>query len=327
MKRNIVKILFFVENAENETAKNLISSFGNHPVDIIPYYKGGINQCEVVERDGQQGVLFSEHFYRPSDYAAALLWCWGTADLGRKYLRIFEEQGVEVLNSTHHTEVTDSKIDFFRLLQKADIPSPKTIFLDDCLSLHADSSDEVPDLLGPPPYVLKSNYGTRGEGIQFLRTLSDTQRAFNKLIEKGCSGGDFLLQEFIGNPEAAIHHYRVIVIGDQVLSQAIKATAKKPMSISNISAGSAVEWVDLDEDLKSVALDATRASGLTVAGVDIMVAPDRLDSPVLVLEVNDGPGTKTFDRAGFQLSQQIVDYFISRIKNNNAVNDENYHVA
>jgi len=310
-----MKILFLIESTQNETAKNLISAFSAYPVDMVPYYEGGVDQCEIVEKNGASALLFNEKLYYPSDYDAVLLWCWGTAAIGRKYLRLFEDNGVEVLNSTYHTQITDSKIAFSRLLDNASIPSPKTIIFDKCFpASKPESIDKVVSVLGSPPYVLKSDYGTQGKGIQFLPTLDETQKAIDALRSSPYPQNEFILQEFIGDPEQEIFHYRVLVIGDQVLPKAIKATATQPMSVSNISTGGIVEWVTLDEEMKSIALQTVKASGLLVAGVDLMVSPHQDQSSILVLEVNDGAGTKTFDKAGLQASQKIVDFFVSRIE-------------
>ena len=111
------KILFLVENTDNLTAINLIRAFGKQPVDVIPYFRDKHNQCTIVDTTTGAALLFGEKYYYPRDYDAALLWCWGTAEIGRQYLRLFEDQGVAVLNSSYQTAITDSKIGIARLFQ------------------------------------------------------------------------------------------------------------------------------------------------------------------------------------------------------------------
>jgi hypothetical protein len=60
-----------------------------------------------------------------------------------------------------------------------------------------------------------------------------------------------------------------------------------------------------------------------------MVSPHQDQSSILVLEVNDGAGTKTFDKAGLQASQKIVDFFVSRIESRDVtgINSKQKHTA
>jgi hypothetical protein len=60
-----MKILFLIENTQNKTAKNLISAFSAYPVDMVPYYEGDVDQCEIVEKDGASALLFNEKLYYP----------------------------------------------------------------------------------------------------------------------------------------------------------------------------------------------------------------------------------------------------------------------
>jgi len=308
------KILFLVENTDNLTAINLIRAFGKQPVDVIPYFRDKHNQCTIVDTTTGAALLFGEKYYYPRDYDAALLWCWGTAEIGRQYLRLFEDQGVAVLNSSYQTAITDSKIGIARLFQKADISTPKTLCFDGTVdnTIGTHQFNNITEALGQPPYILKADYGTQGHGTKFLFSVQEAQQAITQHNSSLINSG-FIIQEFIGDAEQPIFHYRILVIGNQVISTAIKATAPQPMSVSNVTAGGIVEWITVDKELKNLALEAVQASGLNVAGVDIMVSTHRQQRKVVVIEVNDGPGTKTFDKQGINVSQAIIDYFINRL--------------
>ncbi len=301
-----MKILFLVEDENNVTAANLIAALRQtkNDVDVISYYSGKEDQCSIVINNGCPNISFNRRVYSPTDYDAALLWCWGTAAVGRKYLRIFENAGVIVLNSTYDTEITDSKVSLTKMLAKEGVSTPRTVFYGVGSSVRSVCC--VKEKLGSPPYVFKPDYGTQGLGIEFALSESKLEVfARNLQNQQG-----FLVQEFIGNSEKPISHYRVLVIGDSVISSAMKITASKPLAASNIARGGDVEFVRITNYLKTLALSATRTTGLKVAGVDIMTYTCGGEEKAVVLEVNDGPGTKTFDAHGLDVSAQIVDYFV-----------------
>jgi len=123
----------------------------------------------------------------------------------------------------------------------------------------------------------------------------------------------FVLQEFVGSADQPITHYRVIVTGDQAFPTAMKVTAPSSLQVSNIFNGGTAEYIATNDTLAKRAQDATQASGLSVAGVDIMKVQRDGSDDYVVLEVNDGPGTKTFDKAGFALSQHIVKHVMAKL--------------
>lgn len=310
-----MKTLFLVEDENNETASNLINAFKRNEnidsVDVISYFSDKKNQSSIIHINGTPALLYKNKTYSPLDYDAALLWSWGTADLGRKYLRIFEDNGVPVLNSSYTTEVTDSKIGFTKKLQKNNIKTPKTMFFETALSIHSIST--IKEKLGDPPYVFKSDYGTQGSGIRFADSETDIIKFAKELQGNNSNHQAFLVQQFIGNCEKPIFHYRVFVIGNEVLPKAIKITAQTPLAPSNIARGGDVAFVDINPYLKTLALNATRTADLKVAGVDIMVAYNGDTEDAVVIEVNDGAGTKTFDRHGLKASESVVAFFVDDI--------------
>ena len=314
-----MNILFLVESVDNATASNLIGAFKQteHRVDVIPYYNGGKAQCSIIEYGSTPSLFFAGKLYSPADYDAALLWCWGTADIGRKYLRLFEDQGVFVVNSTYDTEITDSKIDLTRMFENNNIRIPETLFFDSGVSSPAfdDNLYAVTNTLGSAPYVFKSDYSTQGHGIQFANSLDDVKTFAEVLNKNHPQNSGFILQKFVGQPEMPIFHYRVLVLGDVVFPYALKITASTPLKVSNIATGGHVELIPMRPDLEAISLQTAKASGLKMAGVDLMVEPTVFQkNKVVVLEINDGPGTKTFDRAGCDASGAVVQFFISYVE-------------
>ena len=323
-----MNILFLIENIDNRTALNLIDAIKRtgHKVDVLPYFQRKVEHCKII-RENKAYLLFEGRSYHPSDYDAAFLWSWGTAPLGRKYLRVFEEQGVHVLNSTQHTEITDSKIELAKLLRKASVPSPNTLVFESGFS--SNSAQKIKVQLVKPPYVFKVDYGTQGLGVHFAFSIKEIQQLADKLKAESPNNCGFIVQEFIGDPNVIISHYRALVIGDTVLPVAIKATATEKLCVSNIAAGASTELVPIHNAVKEIALNATKSTGLKVAGVDIMIRQKGKREDIVVLEVNDGPGTKTFDSKGFQASKLIIDFFINELdqKIPNDINSEQVAIS
>ncbi len=314
-----MNIIFLVESVDNITVSNLVDAIHKtgHSVDVVPYHTHGKNQGSVVEQDGVRSLFCNGKYYAPAQYDAALLWCWGTAYIGRKYLRLFEDQGVFVINSTYTTEITDSKIDLTRAFKDNNLPIPNTLFFDHGISRDSfqDTLNTVESALGPPPYVFKADYGSQGMGIQFAESVEDVREFASKLYNNNPTRHGFILQEFIGDHDLPIFHYRVLILGDITFPHVLKVTATKPMKVSNVATGGIVELMPMLPNLEQISLRAAEISGLKIAGVDLMVKLNHLQEPeVVVLEINDGPGTKTFDRKGCDASSATIKLFIETVE-------------
>jgi len=311
-----MKILFLVEDEQNETARNLINAFEKSKdttcIDVVSYFGNKKDQCSIGQKNGQPALLYNDRTYVPSTYDAALLWSWGTADLGRTYLRIFEDNGVPVLNSSYATEITDSKIHSSKQLEAFNIPTPETLLFETSASLQ--NIDGIAKKLAPPPYVFKSDYSTQGSGIRFASSVEDIHQFAKELQGSKEEHQSFLVQKFIGKSEVPIFHYRVFVVGDYVVPTAIKLTAQTVLCPSNSALGGNAEFIEISPSIKALALTATQATNLMVAGVDIMICPGESDDNALVIEVNDGPGTKTLDRHGEHVSDLVADYFVREMR-------------
>ncbi|MFT5116963.1 MAG: glutathione synthase/RimK-type ligase-like ATP-grasp enzyme [Kiritimatiellia bacterium] len=315
-----MNIIFLVESLDNKTASNLIDAIHKtgHSVDVVPYHSQGENQGSMVERDGVRLLFCNGKYYAPDQYDAALLWCWGTATIGRQYLRLFEDQGVFVINSTYTTEITDSKIDLTRAFKENNLSIPNTLFFDNGIpqDTFPDSLKNIESTLGSPPYVFKADYSSQGIGIQFAESVEEVREFAWDLYNKNPKRHGFILQEFIGNHDLPIFHYRVLVLGDIVFPHVLKVTATQPMKVSNVATGGIVELSPMHSTLERASLRAAEISGLTIAGVDLMVKLNHLQEPELVvLEINDGPGTKTFDRKGCDASSATINLFIQTMEN------------
>jgi len=76
---------------------------------------------------------------------------------------------------------------------------------------------------------------------------------------------------------------------------------------SNIHRGGEAAIVDLDEDYRRAAVQATQVMGLKVAGVDLL---ESHEGPK-VMEINSSPGFEGLERAtGMDIARVILEYAV-----------------
>ncbi len=166
----------------------------------------------------------------------------------------------------------------------------------------AHSSSNTGDLIqivGGSPLVIKLLEGTQGKGV----ILAETRKAAESVIEafRGLNAF-FLVQEFI--KESRGSDIRCFIIGDKVVA-AMMRKAQGGEFRANLHRGGTAELIKLRPEERKTALEAARAMGLRVAGVDII----RSNRGPLVLEVNSSPGLNGIEEAtGKDIAGMIIDY-------------------
>lgn len=194
---------------------------------------------------------------------------------GTAVLRQFEMAGTYVLNSSLAISRARDKLRAHQILSRKAIDMPHTGF-----AASQTSADELIDVIGGAPLVIKLLEGTQGKGV----VLCETKQAAENIIHAFRNlNAFFLVQEFIA--EAKGKDMRCFVIGDKVVA-AMQRSAMPGEFRSNVHLGASTAPARLDRLTKQIAVRATKALGLQVSGVDIVVAK----RGPLVLEVNSSPG-------------------------------------
>jgi ribosomal protein S6--L-glutamate ligase len=160
-------------------------------------------------------------------------------------------------------------------------------------------TDDLLDLVGGAPVVVKLLEGTQGKGI----VLAETRNAAESVVEafRGLEA-NFLVQEYV--KEAGGSDIRCFVIGDKVVA-AMKRQAPPGEFRSNLHRGGTAELVKITPEERSTAVRAARIMGLNVAGVDIL----RSNHGPVVMEVNSSPGLEGIERAtGKNVAGLIIEY-------------------
>jgi ribosomal protein S6--L-glutamate ligase len=221
---------------------------------------------------------------------------------GMAVLRQFEMQGVYPLNESVAIGRSRDKLRSMQLLARDGIGLPVTTFAHD-----PKQTDEVLELAGGAPVVIKLLEGTQGIGV----VLADTNRSAKSVVEAFRGAGvNILLQEFI--KEAGGTDIRAIVVGGKVVAS-MKRTGAEGDFRSNLHRGGSAELIKLSPEERSTAIRSAKAMGLNVCGVDML----RANHGPVVMEVNSSPGLEGVEKAtGLDIAGKIIEYIEKNAKPN-----------
>lgn len=213
---------------------------------------------------------------------------------GNAVLRQFEMMGVYPLNESVAIARARDKLRALQLLSRKGIGLPITGFAN-----KPDDIEDLIDMVGGPPLVIKLLQGTQGMGV----VLAETRQAAQSVIESFLGlKANVLVQEYI--KEAGGADIRCFVIGDKVVA-AMKRQAKAGEFRANLHRGASASVIRITPEERSTAVRAARTMGLNVAGVDIL----RSNHGPLVLEVNSSPGLEGIETAtGKDLASLIIQF-------------------
>ena len=121
--------------------------------------------------------------------------------------------------------------------------------------------------------------------------IAETAQAVHSLLETfWAMGQDIVLQEYVR--ESKGRDVRAIVVGGRVVAS-MRRVAKPGEFRSNLHRGGRGGRIELLPSFRRVAVRATRAMGLEVAGVDMLESK----AGPKILEINSSPGLEGIERA------------------------------
>ncbi len=213
---------------------------------------------------------------------------------GTAVVRQFEMMGVYSLNNEKSINRSRNKLVSMQLLAQHGIPMPRTGFADS-----PGDTEDLLDLVGGVPVVIKLTEGTQGMGV----VLGETKKAAESVIEalRGLQA-TFLVQEYIEEANGA--DIRCFVVGNQVVAS-MKRHAKEGDFRSNLHRGGYAVAERISAEERKIAIQASQILGLDVAGVDLL----RSKNGPLVLEVNSSPGLEGIEKStGVDVASKMIDY-------------------
>ena len=199
--------------------------------------------------------------------------------------------GVPVWNPPSAVEAAVDKYLALARLQAAGLPVPTTWVGESAVEALA-----AFDALGRD-VVVKPLFGSEGRG---LVRVTDRETAWRVVRTLERIGTVLYLQKYISNDGSDL---RAFVLGDRVLGS-IRRHAPAGDWRTNVAIGGRAEACALGREAERMALEAARAVGARVAGVDLL--PTRAGGWV-VLEVNAVPGWRALAGAtGVDVALEII---------------------
>jgi len=223
-------------------------------------------------------------------------------ELQSMIIRQFEFMGVHTINSFDATMIAKNKIRQLQMLSQYRIAMPKTMVVHSSLFVK-----EVAKTIGSFPVIIKKPFGSQGVGV----VLVESKRGLRSLLDMMTDteenlSGSVIVQEYIR--EAKGKDIRIFVVGNKIVTAMDRIAVQRDEFRSNFSLGGKVRVAELTSQEKRLALRATAALGLDIAGVDIV----RSKKGAQVLEVNANPGLKGITEAtGKDVAGEIIKYYVS----------------
>ncbi|WP_207264590.1 30S ribosomal protein S6--L-glutamate ligase [Desulfovibrio sp. Huiquan2017] len=219
---------------------------------------------------------------------------------GCAVVRQFEMMGVYSLNESIAITRSRDKLRSLQLLSRKGIGLPVTGF-----ASSTKFTDDLIDLVGGAPLVVKLLEGTQGIGV----VLAETRHAAESVIQafQGLNA-NILVQEYIKESKGS--DIRCLVVGGKVVA-AMRRTAGKGEFRSNIHRGGSAAPVKITPEERSTAVRAARIMGLNVCGVDLL----RSNHGPVVMEVNSSPGLEGIEKAtGINIADKIIEFIEKNAK-------------
>ena len=219
---------------------------------------------------------------------------------GTAILRQFEMMGMYSLNESTSITRSRDKLRCLQILSRSGIGLPTTSY-----AHSTKMTAKLIEMVGEAPCVIKLIEGTQRKGVILAETPKYAESVIDGLRQMKAH---FLVQEFIKESNGC--DIRAFVIGDKVVASMMRK-AKDGEFRSNLHRGGTAVQVDITKEEAQVAINAARALGLNVAGVDLL----RSDRGPLVLEVNSSPGLQGIENStGLDIADMIIEYIEENVK-------------
>jgi ribosomal protein S6--L-glutamate ligase len=209
----------------------------------------------------------------------------------------FQLMGIPTLNEYHAILRAKSKLKTLQILSHYDIPVVKTMVINDPKYLK-----KAVKYIGDFPIIMKTIYGSYGAGVAIAETERSVKSTYGLLAGSLSGSNAILLQEYIAEAEGK--DIRIFVVGGQMVA-AMERNAEEGDFRSNVGQGGTGGPYEPTEEEIHMAIKATKAIGLEIAGVDII----QTKHGPAIMEVNANPGFEELEEAsGVNVAEAIVEY-------------------
>ncbi|HSX06385.1 MAG TPA: RimK family alpha-L-glutamate ligase [Candidatus Saccharimonadia bacterium] len=269
-----MKIAILSKGSLNYTTKRLkeVAAERGHDVQVINYAK-----CYMTMEKGNPVIYYKGKALSKFDAIIPRI-AQSYTKYGTAVVRQFEMQGSFTTASSIAINRSRDKLRSYQILARQDVGIPKTVFARETANL-----EEVVDLAGGAPVIIKVARGTHGNGV----VLAETKKAAKAVMQAFyVEGVNFIVQEFV--EESAGTDIRALIVGGRVVASIQRQSLDDDFR-SNTHQGGVGSLVKLSPEEERTAVKAAKAMNLPICGVDMMRSKD---GPK-VLEVNSSASIKT----------------------------------
>ncbi|WP_281301240.1 MULTISPECIES: 30S ribosomal protein S6--L-glutamate ligase [unclassified Iodidimonas] len=285
-----MRIALLARNPDLYSHKRLMEAavLRGHEIDWVDTMKVYLKMGEVRPEMRYKGAEMP-HYDAVIPRIGASITFFGTA-----VLRQFEVMGVYPLNESVAISRSRDKLRSMQLLSRRGVKLPVT-----GVAHGTRQTEDLIDMMGGPPLVIKLVEGTQGVGV----VLGDTMPAVKSMINAFAGlEAHILVQEFIA--EAGNEDIRCLVVGEKVVA-AMRRKGPEGDFRSNLHRGGSAHKVKITPAERATAVKAAKVMGLNVCGVDML----RSHRGPLVMEVNSSPGLEGIETAtGLDIAGKIIEF-------------------
>ncbi len=273
-----MKIAILSRNKALYSTRRLVEAGAarGHDMQVIDYLR-----CYMNITAEQPSIQYKGHILEGFDAIIPRIGANRTF-YGTAILRQFETMGTYSINSSLAINRSRDKLRSQQLLVMKGVNMPLTGF-----AHAANDINDLIDLVGGPPLIIKLVEGTQGVGV----VLAETRKAV-KSVTQTLHGlhANVIIQEYISESKGS--DIRCFVIGGKVVA-AMQRIAAPGDFRANIHQGGSAEPVRISKLEREAAIKAAKIMGLGVAGVDLI----RSKRGPLILEINSSPGLEGIEKS------------------------------
>lgn len=300
MTDNKLKIIVLSRNKKLYSTKRLVKSIEErgHEALVLDHLK-----CDIVIEQDKPTIFYGAE--ELTDVSAVIPRIGASVTFyGAAVVRQFEMMGIPTVVESQALVRSRDKLRSLQILARSGVGLPKTVFTN-----YSKEVTQIIDSVGGAPLIVKLLEGTQGVGV----VLAPTRKAAESIIEAFHSmKARVIVQEFISEAEGA--DIRAFVIGNRVVG-AMKRQGKEGEFRSNLHQGGVGSLIKLNKKQMEIALTASKAMNLPIAGVDMIES----SKGPLILEVNSSPGLEGIEKvSGRDIAGEIVKYTEKLVEQHNS---------
>ncbi|MBS4026015.1 MAG: RimK family alpha-L-glutamate ligase [Clostridia bacterium] len=237
----------------------------------------------AFELGHQLDFLFRNELKYISNYDAIFIRAL-TDPLNTSYVvaRLAQMLGLRVIDEPESIRICCDKVNMYKRLINCEILIPKTVFLA-TNEVSRENASELFETLGVP-LVLKAPNSSFSLYVDKVNSVDQFIKIGKKFLRRA---DRIIVQQYLPSD----YDWRVIILNDKVLAVVKYIFAQNTWRLMDRSEDGEVSKVygmaveDANPQLLEVALNATKAIGKSLYGVDIK----EVDGEYFVIEVNDNP--------------------------------------